>query len=623
MFFNNIESLLKQNKLSDALMLINSELKKSYDFSNSEENQLFMKLKDSYQKIEEDFLRKLNSLEQLGITRSYKTDSVYIEKVNSSNQKEYFIEALKNIKVQRASNDLLPQAEAYILMVMNNEIDTSLKNLFCITEDLIFNADPGTYLSALGPDDKKFFTLLTQQSNIDLNPLQILEGFGKLIESIYDQQILDIKIIVLLKTGKENRNIQKILLAYTLCQLLYLISSHSTSPLQPQFTFIFNDEINKNAFERTVLRLGIPELNYSSGLPSSQDRVAQLARKALTRDPFYIGQLQAITKIIDEDDIPLLIYGETGVGKSYLAKIIHEESIRNKYPFEEINCGSITIQKLEQNLFGWIKGAFTDAKYDKKGKVIMAEGGTLFLDEIDRTDSAIRDSLITFLENKKYTVIGEEKERTGDVRLVFGTNKNLKKLINQGKFEEDFFNRISDRIITIPPLRNRKNDIEMIVDFTLNDLSVKKDKRVMIESEAVELLKNYSWPGNTRELVKYIKSRFHDCVDDKNEITAKMITDSPFENFTSANEEDFDILVDLIKKFMDNWDISKGDFLHTLIAPIAAKLYVDDSFLSMSRTQKFEQANDILGMSGKAFTTSTLQKNYDQFAKLKTILELE
>lgn len=232
--------------------------------------------------------------------------------------------------------------------------------------------------------------------------------------------------------------------------------------------------------------------------------------------------------------------------------------------------------------------------------------------------------MLTFLENKLYTILGEEEERIGDVKLIFGTNKDLKKQISKGKFEEDFYYRISERIISIPPLRNRINDIEVIADYVLNELSIKKDYRILIDKNAIELLKTYSWPGNTRELVRYLRLRFFDCLaEGKNGITAQMINEAPFENLSSVDEEDLDAMIELIKKFLDNWDISKGDFLHKFIAPVAAKLYVDDTFLQMKRTDKFMQAIKILGINGNAFKKSDLQSFYDDFNKLRALLDLE
>lgn len=625
MIFDNIESLLKENKLDEALLLISSELNKPYDFSIPEENKLFVDLKDKFQMIEKDYLTNLiDQQKNKSATRSSRIVASSIPNANHVNRDNYFIEALKNIKVERSSFNFLPKAEAYILIIMNNDIDPSLKNKFGLSDDLIEHTEPGTYYSTLGQNSEMFFSLFAVLNNKNNNPLQVLDGFSKLIESLYDQKVTDAKIFFLLKNEKQSQSIQKIIMGYTIWQLLYLIAFHSNSDFEPIFTFLFNDEINKKGFERTVLRLSSPELNKYPISSFSPERVDQIARQALTQDDAYIKQLSSIARIMDEEDIPLLISGESGVGKSYLAKIIHDQSIRGTNLFQEINCGRLSIQKIEQDLFGWRKGSFTDAKYDKKGKVTLAENGTLFLDEIDRTDSSIRNSLLTFLENKLYTILGEEEERIGDVKLIFGTNKDLKKQISKGKFEEDFYYRISERIISIPPLRNRINDIEVIADYVLNELSIKKDYRILIDKNAIELLKTYSWPGNTRELVRYLRLRFFDCLaEGKNGITAQMINEAPFENLSSVDEEDLDAMIELIKKFLDNWDISKGDFLHKFIAPVAAKLYVDDTFLQMKRTDKFMQAIKILGINGNAFKKSDLQSFYDDFNKLRALLDLE
>ncbi len=199
-------------------------------------------------------------------------------------------------------------------------------------------------------------------------------------------------------------------------------------------------------------------------------------------------------------DSPVLITGESGVGKEVVARLIHNLSKRNKKPFIAVNCAAIPETLLESELFGYKKGAFTGAYETKKGLLSAANEGTIFLDEICDLPLSLQAKLLRAIESGSFIPIGSTKEEKVDLRIISATNKDLKKLIEEGKFREDLYYRLSVFPIYIPPLRERKEDIEILVKHFLKIYSKKMGKNFEIKEDALSILKNYSWPGNVREL---------------------------------------------------------------------------------------------------------------------------
>ena len=215
------------------------------------------------------------------------------------------------------------------------------------------------------------------------------------------------------------------------------------------------------------------------------------------------GMLEVFKKVglAASTNMNVLLIGETGVGKDLLARIIHENSHRKEGPFVVINCSAIPENLLEAELFGYKKGAFTGAVRDTKGKIELAEGGTLFLDEIGDLPFPLQAKLLRFLEDRTFYRLGDDRERRADVRVIAATNRDLKKLIGEGKFREDLYYRLSQIVIDIPPLRERKKDIPKLIDFFINKANTEFGTKVTgIEEEALEEALSYDWRGNVREL---------------------------------------------------------------------------------------------------------------------------
>ena len=214
-----------------------------------------------------------------------------------------------------------------------------------------------------------------------------------------------------------------------------------------------------------------------------------------------IQELLRKIKKIAPLETTILLTGETGAGKSFIAEIIHEESKRSKRKFVSINCGALTETLLESTLFGHKRGAFTGAVKDKKGLFEEADGGTLFLDEISETSGAFQVKLLNVIERGMIRNVGGEKEIKVDVRLIFASNRDLKEAVEMGKFRKDLYFRINVVNLRIPALRERKDDIIMMATAFLNEFCQKHELgKLQLSHETKEILRQYGWEGNIREL---------------------------------------------------------------------------------------------------------------------------
>jgi DNA-binding NtrC family response regulator len=214
-----------------------------------------------------------------------------------------------------------------------------------------------------------------------------------------------------------------------------------------------------------------------------------------------IAQLADVAARVASADSPILIQGETGTGKSVLARWIHEHSSRSKEPFVDLNCGGLTRDFLETELFGHEKGAFTGAVQSKAGLLEIAHKGTLFLDEIGDVDPQVQPKILKVLEEKQFRRLGDVRDRRVDIRLVAATHQNLGLLIRDRRFRSDLFFRISTIPLAVPPLRERVEDIAVLAGHLLERLSAELGcGSVEIKPEAMRRLQSYSWPGNIREM---------------------------------------------------------------------------------------------------------------------------
>ncbi len=232
----------------------------------------------------------------------------------------------------------------------------------------------------------------------------------------------------------------------------------------------------------------------------------------LTQFDEIVGESPQIKKVFElistvaKTDTTVLIRGESGTGKELVARAIHAHSSRKYFPIIPENCGALHDNLLESELFGHEKGAFTGAQYRRKGKFEMADGGTIFFDEIGNISEKLQVDLLRVLETKQFTRLGGEQIINVDVRVICATNRDLELAVKEGKFREDLYYRLNVFTIFLPPLRERRSDIPLLVQHFVKKFSQIMNKPIFqVESDAMDVMVRYDWPGNIRELANAIE----------------------------------------------------------------------------------------------------------------------
>ena len=210
--------------------------------------------------------------------------------------------------------------------------------------------------------------------------------------------------------------------------------------------------------------------------------------------------------LVAPTNFSIILYGESGTGKEVIAKTIHERSNRKGKPFIAMDCGTLSKELAGSELFGHMKGSFTGALADKEGHFELANGGTLFLDEVVNLSPEIQASLLRVIQERKFKRVGGNKEIDVDVRVLVASNENLQEAYRRGKFREDLYHRFNEFSISLPPLRNRKNDIPLFADFFLSKTMAELNKKIDgFDNEVLDMFIKYSWPGNLREFRNVIR----------------------------------------------------------------------------------------------------------------------
>src|ERR1022692_215178 len=204
-------------------------------------------------------------------------------------------------------------------------------------------------------------------------------------------------------------------------------------------------------------------------------------------------------------DATVIIEGETGTGKDLVARMIHRFSLRKDQPFVPVDCGSIAPSLLESELFGAMRGAFTGADRDRVGVFEAANRGTVFLDEIGEIDKSFQANLLRFLQEREIRPLGASRSKTVDVRVICATNRDLQRLVDEGKFREDLWYRLNTVRIVMPPLRERRDDIPLLARFYVNKYNGLYRREIRLMDSGVHALQDYTWPGNVRQLQHVIE----------------------------------------------------------------------------------------------------------------------
>jgi len=277
-----------------------------------------------------------------------------------------------------------------------------------------------------------------------------------------------------------------------------------------------------------------------------------------------IGNSDAMMKVlrdvesVAQSNSSVIITGESGTGKELIARAIHSNSTRKYFPMVSVHCGALSESLLESELFGHEKGAFTGAMFNRKGRFEMADGGTIFLDEIATISGKMQIELLRVLESKTFVRVGGNKEIKSDFRVLCATNRDLKKLVENGTFREDLYYRLNVVNIMIPPLRQRLEDIPMLVDHFIKKYCTSMSRDIItIDQSVLKRLEEYDFPGNVRELENMIERAI--VIGNRKEITLK---DLPLGKGTVSST--FESLDDLEKKYIFeiltkyDWNISRS-----------------------------------------------------------------
>jgi DNA-binding NtrC family response regulator len=306
----------------------------------------------------------------------------------------------------------------------------------------------------------------------------------------------------------------------------------------------------------------------------------RILRRELQRDYDYtniIGKSPAIAQIFDmikavaDTDSTVLISGNSGTGKELVAKALHYNSKRSNKPFIALNCGAISENLIESELFGHKKGAFTGAISDKDGFIKAAEGGTLFLDEISEMPPQLQVKLLRAIQEKEYTPVGTTVSLPVNVRFIASTNRNLMEYVNQGKFREDLFYRLNVVDIHLPSLKEREGDISLLADFFLDKYRKQMNKNIKgISNDAMRALMNHEWRGEIRELENVIERAVIFCNDDfitvKN-LPAQFQSDTEPSDFSPSGSLDESVKrfeKEIITRALESNDFNKEKTADTL-----------------------------------------------------------
>jgi DNA-binding NtrC family response regulator len=271
-------------------------------------------------------------------------------------------------------------------------------------------------------------------------------------------------------------------------------------------------------------------LEYNNALTENKDLKARLERKQQLDG--IVAESPGMRKVCDmiervaPTSTTILVYGESGTGKELVARALHNYSPRKNKTFMAINCAALPAQLMESEMFGHVKGSFTGATSTKEGLFQAAHGGTLFLDEISSMPLEIQSKLLRVLQDKQIRKVGGSDHTEIDVRIIAASNEKLETLIEQGKFREDLYYRLSVISIDIPPLRKRPEDVLPIIDHILRKELGKDADLPLLDHETQNILDNYNWPGNVRELENTIQHALAFCQDgiiNKSTLPAKLV----------------------------------------------------------------------------------------------------
>lgn len=339
----------------------------------------------------------------------------------------------------------------------------------------------------LKPEDGEHWMSLLQSHAVDVAVIETTSFDESELDALLASDLTSRHEIILISDGEPNPNID--------LAMQNGVSYHMRTPLDDDILDELLEDLHSEIDERNTptQETVSSELNQYGLLIGSSKPMRQLYR---------------VVRKSARTDASILIIGESGTGKELVANTLHLMSSRAEKPFISLNCGAISMELVESELFGHIKGAFTGANSNRAGVFEQAEGGTLFLDELTEMPMEHQVKLLRVLETGEYKPVGSEDSRIADVRIVAATNRDPLQAIEEGIFREDLYFRVAHFPITVPPLRDRNDDIDGLAIHFLAHRNAEESSAKEITKEALERIKEYHWPGNVRELLHTIERAY-------------------------------------------------------------------------------------------------------------------
>lgn len=381
--------------------------------------------------------------------------------------------------------------------------------------------------SILVVDDEKsqreILEMILSDEGYDVTTASSGEAAMKFVESRrFDLVLTDLKM-----TGMSGLDLLKELTDYDKSIIVLLLTAHGTVDSAV-------DALRLGAFD--YLQKPYDREKLLETISRALKKLSTLDAEIVSASPEMDKVKKLILKVAKSNST-VLIRGESGTGKELIARAIHKNSLRSNEIFQAVNCAAINENLLESELFGHEKGSFTGAISDKKGLFEVADGGTLFLDEIGEMDISLQAKLLRALQEKQIRRVGGTREINVDARVVAATNRDLLKMVEEKRFREDLYYRLNVLSIEVPPLRERRSDTELLIDYFIKKHTRGTDRKIEISGEAKRILLDYSYPGNVRQLESAIERAILLCEDNK--ITPDDLPPEMLQGAKSASVDEF------------------------------------------------------------------------------------
>lgn len=519
--------------------------------------------------------------------------------VNTIHTKNLF----DNLNERSATQEIVKRTKLSELKKQLNPAKQLNKGNFIILKHPDLSA-PMSYHILFYDDGEKDLNLLSKGINNVLND-SVHRGLKKL-------SFFPLGFNLVVEAKKEDKNILADELANKIAEtIVYFYNDNKYKDL-PEIYFNFVTVETMMCFDRVFYRWSKTNKDQIRVLKQLSNREKTFIEEVGTKNEKYINSLKEIFYTFD-DTSPILILGETGSGKSYLAELIHGQSSRSSKNIVKLNCALIRKETINQYVFGWKKGSYSDAKTDGVGAIEAANGSTLFLDEVGYLEIDVQQMLLKFIEDGTYSRFGEANVvREANVRLLFGTNINIDESVKQGMFKADLYERIAKYIITLPALRERPEDIPLLVNKIIDKLNSDNDFKLKLDNGAIELLRTFAWPGNIRQLQFYLEKLYNNCRHKKiSYVGTQSIKSDPPRDTLSNSKNPYIELESALKKILQNSKKDHSKIVEGIIEPILAKIYIED----LNGNKK--DSSKLIGIDGTRGEKSTLTQRYHQYEILK------